>query len=285
MAQDSYKVIVPGNGRYFTGPVDSAPPGQIVGFTGAPTAVTSLVLTVGGVSTSGVALPTLTAADQAKNCLIIAQALAGLSSVGSGNVYVFPGPTAVTFLVIIDPEVVTQVITSTGSTFTGGTGPAVAISSRATWTAGPYTEVGHTSIDNPMQENRTGGDVTTYDTWQASGVESSTAPVTKAVAFSLHQYDVANMKLYYGANSAVDATDGSILEPQGSASATQAALFLLVFNGSKAMTRWFPRTSIIAADAESFDTTKLAEMPVAATILASSTLAYSAKRGVVGAYA
>lgn len=283
MALDSTKVIVPGHGHYYVAAVDSLPPGQVVAFTGAPTAVTSLVLTVNSVSTSGLVLAALTTAAQGANCLLIAQALANLSTVGAGKVAVMPGSTGSQFLVIIDPSVTTQVITSSGSTFTGGTGPAVTVTSRATWSS--WTEVGHTSSDSPMQVNVSGGDVTTVGSWQQDSIDSSTAPVTRSLAFSLLQHDLTNYKLYYGSGVSLQSSDGQLLIPQTSGTATEQALFLYILNGSKYQPRFYPRVSIIGADGENFDTSKLDELPTQATILSSNTLTYQAGMSPVGAFA
>ncbi len=272
MPKNAKTVIVPGTGRYFRAPVDTPPPGQIINISGTPTAA-SVPVAVGGQTATAV-LTTLAAptADSIYgNCGAIASALASLSSVGAGNVAVLPGYNAYQYVAIIAPEVTTQTITSTGATFTAGTTPAVAVTLRGAWT--PWIDTGYTDNDSPMQVNRSGGDITTQDAWQASAIESSQAPVTYSIAYSLLQYDVDSLKLYHGANSVVSATDGSVqapAKPQG----TEHALFLSIQNGSKYQPRYYPRGSTLAADGENFDTSKLASMPVATQVLQSSTLAF-----------
>lgn len=283
MAQNANRAIVPGNGRFWIGAVDSPPPGQLIKITGAPTS-TSLVLIVGAVTAAAITVtPTTVDAD----CLEIAQTIANLSSVGSGRVSVLPADTTgYAYLVFIDPIVATQAITTTGTTFTAGSTPAVTVSTTASglgaWT--PYTEIGHTSQDSPLQVNRSGGDVTTLDSWQQAGIASSTAATQYSLAFSLLQYDIASMKLYYGSNANF-AVNGMLQTAQANPAATEQALVLQVLNGSKAQWRHYPRVSIIAADGENFDTTKIAGMPVQAGILASSTYAFGQQLSQVGAAA
>jgi hypothetical protein len=270
MPLDSGKVIVPGHGRFWLGPVDAPPPGQILAITGAPTQAT-IVLTVNAVASASIVLKS--SDTMTTRMTAIASALAATSSVGSGNVVVLPGPDAWTYLIILDPSVAVPTITVNAGTFTGGTTPAVSINATGRGPFSAYTEIGHTSPDNPLQMNRDGGDVTTLGSWQQDNVDQSTAAVNWAMAFSLLQYDITSMKLYHGSNAIVGA-DGSVQSNLAGPSPTEAAEFLIVKNGAKAQARHYPRVSIIAADGESFDTSKLAEMPVQASILSSNTLTY-----------
>ena len=283
MASNANRVLIPGNGRFWTGAVDSPPPGQLVTVTGSPTSAV-LTFTVAGQATTAVTVSTLT---QDADLLEIAQAIAALSTVGSGRVSVMPASAtnALSYLIFIDPAVTTQAITVSG-TFTGGSTPAVAVATSAVglgpWT--PYTEIGHTSKDSPLQVNRTGGDVTTLDSWQQAGIASSTAATSFSLAFTLLQYDVPSLKLYYGSNANV-AANGMVQTAQANPAATELAMVLQILNGSKAEWRHYPRVSIIAADGENFDTTKFAGMPVQAGILASSTYAFGQQLTQTGAAA
>jgi hypothetical protein len=269
MTQDSSKVIVPGHGRFWLGAVDTLPPGQLVKVTGAPTTAT-LTFTVNAVAAAAAVLNT-TDSVQTK-MLAIANAIAGASSVGSGNVVVLPGPDAWTFLVILDPSVTSPTITMT-SAFTGGTSPAATVSSTGRGLFSSYTEIGHTSNASPLQMNRSGGDVTTVGSWQQDNIDQSTAPVSWTMAYSLLQYDTVSMKLYHGSNAVVGA-DGSVQTNPSGPTATENSLFLIIKNGAKAQVRHYPRVSTIAADGENFDVSKLAEMPVQSSLLSSNTLTY-----------
>ncbi len=283
MTQNANRVIIPGNGRFWTAAVDTPPPGQLLTVTGAPTSA-QLALTVNAVASPPVTVtPTTVDAD----LLELAQAIAALSSVGAGRVSVLPASVTnpLQYLMFIDPAVLTQALTVAG-TFTGGTGPAATVATAAVglgpWT--PWTEIGHTSGDSPLQVNRSGGDVTTQDTWQAAGVASSVAATNFALAFSLMQYDYDSMKLYYGANANVGA-NGMLQTAPANPAPTEKALLLQILNGSKAEWRHYPRVSIIGADGENFDRTKLAGMPVQASILSSSTFAFGQQLTQVGAAA
>ncbi|MEO7260255.1 MAG: hypothetical protein ABI047_03195 [Jatrophihabitantaceae bacterium] len=268
MGQDSSKVIVPGHGRFWLGNPDSPPPGQIIKVSGNPTAavITMTVATIACVANVAAAN------SSQQNMLAIAQALAGNLAVGAGKVFVFPGPDLWTWLVIIDPSVVSQTITAT-ATYTAGATPSIQVltSGRGPWT--PFSEVGHTSKESPLQINRSGGDVTAQGSWQAENIDSSTAAVGWALAYALLQQDLASLKLYHGSN-AVQAADGTLQASKSGPSPTENSLFLLIQNGGKAICRDYPRVSTLAADGESFDVAKLAGMPVASTVLSSSTASY-----------
>jgi hypothetical protein len=280
MAQDSTKVIVPGHGRFWLGAVDTLAPGQVLKITGTPTqaVVTPTVNAVAGAATTLKSSNTPYA-----NALLLASALAAMSSVGSGNVVVLPTSDPWIYTVILDPAVASPALTAT-ATFTGGTTPAITVSSTgraADFSA--YTEIGHTSPDNPLQMNRSGGDVTTLGSWQADSIDSSQAAVSWSMAYSLLQYDAFSLKLYHGSNSNV-AADGMVQVSQAP-TATENALFLIIKNGNKAQVRHVPRVSTIAADGENFDTSKLAELPVQSSFLASSTLSYGQALSFTGAAA
>jgi hypothetical protein len=282
MAQDSTKVIVPGHGRFWLGPVDTLAPGQVLKITGTPTQAT-VTLTVATVASAATVLRS-TDSSYTK-ALAIATALAGLSSVGAGNVLgVFPTPDPWTFTIVLDPSVATPAITAT-ATYTGGTTPGLTVSTTgrsADFSA--YSEIGHTSSDNPLQMNRSGGDVTTQDSWQASGIDSSQAPVSWSMAYSGLQYDVPTLKLYHGSNANVSA-DGMVQTNPSGPTATENAMFLAIRNGSKAQIRHVPRVSTIAADGENFDTSKLAELPLQSSFLTSNNTSYGQALSVVGAAA
>jgi hypothetical protein len=282
MTQNAKRVIVPGNGRLWWAAVDSPPPGQLVSVSGAPTAA-ALTFTVGGQATPAI---NVTPATVDADILTIAQAIAALPNVGAGKVAVIPaGLTGLAYLIVIDPSVVSQTITVAG-TFTGGTAPAATVATTAVglgpWT--PFTEFGHTSKDSPLQLNRSGGDVTTLGSWQADAIDTSTAAVTNSLAYSLLQYDYTAMRFYHGSN-AVTGANGMLQPSQSTPTATEHALFLWIRNGSKAEVRGWPRVSTLAADAEAFDTAKLAGMPIASTVLSSSVFSFGTQLSQVGAAA
>lgn len=281
--KNSNRVIIPGNGRFWLAPVDTLPPGQLLRVTGAPTSA-NVTATVNAVASTPVSVSGTT---QDADMLELAQAIAALSTVGSGRVSVLPASETNPFayLVFIDPAVTTQAITA-AATFTGGTTPAIEVVTDTvglgSWAA--WTEIGHTSKDSPLQVNRSGGDTTVLDTWQESGVEASTAATQFALAYTLLQYDVASMKLYYGSNATFGA-NGMVQTSKQNPAATEHALLLQILNGNKAEWRHYPRVSTIAADGENFDTTKLAGMPIKSTLLSSPTYAFGQQLSQVGAAA
>jgi len=279
--RNSNRVIIPGNGRFWRAPVDTPPPGQLLRILGAPTSA-DVTATVNAEATSAVALGG--AASQDADMLALVQAIAGLPTVGSGRVSLLPASMTnpFSYLVFIDPAVTTQTLTA-AATFTGGSTPSIEVVTSAVGLGAwdDWTEIGHTSKDSPLQVNRSGGDTTVLDTWQESGVDASTAATQFALAYTLLQYDVDSMKLYYGSN-ATFAENGMLQTAAANPAATEHALLLQILNGNKAEWRHYPRVSTIAADGENFDTTKLAGMPIKSTILSSATFAFGQQLSQVG---
>lgn len=262
MAQDSTKVIVPGTGRFWTAAVDTVAPLYVISVPGTTTAGT-FTLTAATQTTSAITFtPTGTGMPAA-----IANALAALSGVGAGKVLAVVPITQYSWAVMFDPTVTPGTVSGTGTSLTPTGSITVGVPS-STFTA--WTEAGHTSNDTPLQINRSGGDVTTLDSWQAKAIESSTAAISYALAFNSLQGDYANMKLYYGSNASTLAN--GLLAPAASPSATELALLNVIQNNNKAQVRYWPRASILGADSQSFDTAKLLDYPLAGTVLASNTL-------------
>lgn len=282
MSRNSKRVMVPGHGSFFINDVDTPPPGQLIKITGGPT-TTQLVFTVNDEDTPSVAV---TAATLDDDMLTMAQQIAALPTVGAGRVCVIPaGRSGLSYAIFIDQAVTDQAITVAG-TFTGGTTPAVTVATTAVG-FGPwdgYSEIGYTSKDSPWQINKTGGDVTPQDSWQEDGIDSSVAGISWSMAFNALQYDYDTMKLYHGSN-AVEGTNGLLQTSKDGPTATEKALFMLLRNGNKAQVRHWARTSIIGADGESFDTTKLANMPLQAAVLSSTTYAFGQQLSQIGAAA
>lgn len=132
--------------------------------------------------------------------------------------------------------------------------------------ASPWSEVGHTTSDNPLQVSTDGGDVTVLRSWQSAALRTTRDPIVKTYAFNLLQYDAASLKLYYGSNATTD-TNGNIVEAATPAG-TDAAIFVRIVDGANEQYRYCSSVNIYAADAESFDVSALLSMPVAATLLA-----------------
>lgn len=263
MPQDSSKVIVPGLGRFWTGPVDSTPPVFVISVPNNTTAGTFTITGPGGTTAAITFSPSALVATMKA----LAAALAALSGVGTDKVVVIP-ITAYSWMVFFDPTVTPGTITGTGTSLTP-TGAITVVAPTTAMTV--YSEMGHTSEDSPLQLNRAGGDVTLLGSWQQKGIESSTAAVTWSAAFNSLQGDFANMKQYYGTNAAIDAQ--GFLVPGDAPAATEQALLILIKGNGKAQLRHYPRASVIAADAQSFDTSALLPYPLQANFLSSNTLA------------
>jgi hypothetical protein len=67
--------------------------------------------------------------------------------------------------------------------------------------ASGYSNIGHTSPDNPFVVKRSGGDITVLASWQSSSLRSSTAPITYSITMTALQADENVLNFYYGGGS------------------------------------------------------------------------------------
>ena len=136
----------------------------------------------------------------------------------------------------------------------------------------PWTEVGHTTFEDPLVVERDGGDVTVLRSWQASAVRSSIEGITYKLTFGLLEHDDLAMNLYYG-GGAVNATTDEFEVPKTPA-AQPKALFVRLIDGAATWSRYFSLTEIIGSDDEEFDPEELLFLPVTATVLDDPAVSY-----------
>lgn len=88
-----------------------------------------------------------------------------------------------------------------------------------------WTNIGHTSQENPFKAARSGGDVTTKGSLQKKKLRTSISDVSYSIEISLEQFDAASIKRYLGANAAT--VDG-ITYAKSKPAAEHCALLIVV---------------------------------------------------------
>jgi hypothetical protein len=125
----------------------------------------------------------------------------------------------------------------------------------------PWAVVGHTSLEDIFSIASEGGEATVIGTLQNKSLRTKYSARTETMTFTLQQFDVPGLKLYYGSNAPVlpNGTVGVPTEPTPTTSA-----FLAVFvDGENHFAFYAPKAEIYRADDVSFgDTESLAGLPI-----------------------
>lgn len=125
----------------------------------------------------------------------------------------------------------------------------------------PWEAVGHTSLEEILSITSEGGEATTIGSLQNKSLRTKYSARTETLAFTLQQFDVAGLKLYYGSNAPV-LPDGTVGVPTDPVPTTCA--FLAVFvDGENHFAIYAPKAEIYRSDDLSFgDTESLAGLPL-----------------------
>ncbi|WP_436739927.1 hypothetical protein [Streptomyces sp. BBFR102] len=125
----------------------------------------------------------------------------------------------------------------------------------------PWEAVGHTSLEDIFSITSEGGEATTIGSLQNKSLRTKYSARTETMAFTLQQFDVKGLKLYYGSNAPV-LPDGSVGVPTDPIPTTAA--FLAVFlDGENVFAFYAPKAEIYRGDDVSFgDTESLAGLPL-----------------------
>lgn len=125
----------------------------------------------------------------------------------------------------------------------------------------PWEAVGHTSLEEIFSITSEGGEATTIGSLQNKSLRTKYSARTETMAFTLQQFDVEGLKLYYGSNAPV-LPDGSVGVPSDPTPTTCA--FLAVFvDGENYFAFYAPKAEIYRAEDLSFgDTESLAGLPL-----------------------
>lgn len=125
----------------------------------------------------------------------------------------------------------------------------------------PWENVGHTSLEDIFSISSEGGEATTIGSLQNKSLRTKYSARTETMAFTLQQFDVKGLKLYYGSNAPV-LPDGSVGVPADPT--PTVASFLAVFvDGENVFAFYAPKAEIYRGDDLSFgDTESLAGLPL-----------------------
>lgn len=147
-----------------------------------------------------------------------------------------------------------------GNFFTGAVDAAEPTNPR-TVSSAVWTNVGHTSISDILSMASEGGEATNIGTLQNKTLRTKYATRTESIKVTIHQFDKASLKLYYGAN-AVERPNGTVGVPVNPIPTVCA--FLAVFiDAENYFTIYVPKAEIYRADDLSLpDTESLAALPL-----------------------
>ncbi|QPB09614.1 major tail protein [Streptomyces phage Spernnie] len=125
----------------------------------------------------------------------------------------------------------------------------------------PWSSVGHTSLEDILSIASEGGEAITIGTLQNKSLRTKYSARTETMTFTLQQFDIPGLKLYYGSNAPVlpNGTVGVPTEP----TPTTAAFLAVFVDGENHFAFYAPKAEIYRADDVSFgDTESLAGLPI-----------------------
>ena len=133
--------------------------------------------------------------------------------------------------------------------------------------AGPWTEIGHTSLEDILSTESEGGELTILGSIQNKNLRTRRSPRSETFKIILQQFDEAGLRLYYGANMEL-VEGGRALGVPSDPKPTSVA-FLAVFEDADAEFVYYaPKSEIIRGDDMEFaDSESLAGLPLAITPL------------------
>ncbi|MEU9605458.1 hypothetical protein [Streptomyces sp. NPDC048057] len=125
----------------------------------------------------------------------------------------------------------------------------------------PWETVGHTSLEEIFAIASEGGEATVIGSLQNKSLRTKYSTRTETMSFTLQQFDVKGLKLYYGANAPILA-DGSVGVPADPVP-TSAAFLAVFLDGENVFGFYAPKAEIYRSDDLSFgDTESLAGLPI-----------------------
>lgn len=125
----------------------------------------------------------------------------------------------------------------------------------------PWEAVGHTSLEDIFSISSEGGDATTIGSLQNKSLRTKYAARTETMTFTLQQWDIKGLMLYYGSNAPI-LPDGSVGVPADPVPTVCAFLSVFV-DGENVFAFYAPKAEIYRNDDISFgDTESLAGLPL-----------------------
>ncbi|WP_411120604.1 hypothetical protein [Streptomyces sp. x-19] len=125
----------------------------------------------------------------------------------------------------------------------------------------PWQTVGHTSLEDVFGITSDGGEATTIGTLQNKSLRTKYSARTETMTLTLQQFDLAGLKLYFGANAPV-LPDGSVGVPAEPVP-TQSAFLAIFIDGENHFAIYAPKAEIYRNDDMAIaDTESLAGLPL-----------------------
>lgn len=125
----------------------------------------------------------------------------------------------------------------------------------------PWDTVGHTSLEDIFGVTSEGGEATVIGTLQNKSLRTKYSARTETLTFTLQQFDVAGLRLFYGANAPLlpDGMVGVPADPRP----TICAFLAIFVDGENHFGFYAPKAEIYRADDLSLsDTESLAGLPL-----------------------
>lgn len=140
--------------------------------------------------------------------------------------------------------------------------------------SGDWENVGHTSLEDILSVESDGGEATVLGTLQNKSLRTKRSQRTETINFTLQQWDVDALKLYYGSNAEV-LPNGLVTNPSNPVPTTCAFLAVYV-DANNTFALWVPRCEILRADDFTIDDTEnFAGLPIGVTPLQHGSNAYT----------
>lgn len=125
----------------------------------------------------------------------------------------------------------------------------------------PWETVGHTSLEDIFSPTSEGGEPSTLGTLQNKSLRTTYSPRTETFNITIQQFDVASLKLYYGANATVGA--GGELQVPDQPTPTIASFLAVFIDGENHFGFYVPKAEILRADDMAIsDTESLVGLPL-----------------------
>ncbi len=137
-----------------------------------------------------------------------------------------------------------------------------------------WENVGHTSLEDIFSISSDGGEATVIGSLQNKSLRTSYSSRTETMSFTLQQFDLKSLKLYYGSNATVGA--GGELRVPSNPTPTVAAFLVIFADGDNLFAFYAPKAEIYRSDDLSLsDTESLAGLPIGVKPLVSGSNTYT----------
>lgn len=216
----------------------------------------SVTLTVDGQTTAAVAFNATAAAAQT--------ALEALSNVAAGDIVVTGGPLPGTITLTFGGRfagmnVAPLTVTPTG--LTGGT-VTVATTSSALWD--PWTNLGHTDLEEDISVEEEGGESTVRGSRQNPSLRETVSAVTQFLTISSIQIDATTLTYYFGTDLTISA---GVAATTGTFAAVERAALLVFVDGASITGVHYPKTSVRRGGPPSMASGSFRRLPIRITPL------------------